>query len=117
MSDDEAPREYIFYRDNVPALHQVHIQLHELSHYLLGHVTIQINRQMIAEVLSGEASLPISELLQLRSPVQSDLEAQAEVLASLIQERCIKSSNLNQLASDLSSEKKLAAFLKTMGLS
>jgi hypothetical protein len=117
MSDDEEPKEYIFYRDNVPLMHQVHIQLHELSHFLLGHVTLHINRKKIANVLEKSTSLPFTELPRLRSSDKSELEVQAETLAALIQKQVIKHSNLDQLASDLSSEAKLANFLKTMGLS
>src|SRR3989337_2451240 len=50
VSDDEEPREYIFYRDDVPVIHQVHIQLHELSHFLLGHRTLRINRNGLMEI-------------------------------------------------------------------
>ena len=117
MSDDEEPREYIFYRDNVPLIHQVHIQLHELSHFLLGHPTLHINRKKITEVLERKASLPFRDLPRLRSSDKSDLEIQAETLAALIQKEVIQNSSLDQLINDLSSEIKLANFLKTMGLS
>ena len=117
MSDGEEPKEYIFYRYDAQKIHQVHIQLHELSHFLLGHPTLQIDRTTIADVLEGKASLPFSELLLLRSPMHSDLETQAETLAALIQKEVIHRSNLDQLMNDLSSDEKLANFLKTMGLS
>lgn len=117
MSDGEKPKEYIFYRNNVPIIHQIHIQLHELSHFLLGHPTLQINQKLIVDVLEKKASLPFADLLQLRSPKQTETEIQAEILATLIQERVIRYSHLDQLANDLSSEEKLATFLKTMGLS
>lgn len=116
MSDDEEPKEYIFYRDNAPTIHQVHIQLHELSHLLLGHPTLRINRKMIAEVFEEKGFLPFTDLLRLRSPNQAECETQAEMLATLIQERVIQNSNMNQLLNDLSSEEKLANFLKTMGM-
>jgi hypothetical protein len=117
MSDDEEPKEYIFYRDNVPTIHQVHIQLHELSHLLLGHPTLRINRKKIAEVFEEKASLPFADLPRLRSPKQTECETQAEVLATLIQERVIQNSHMDQLLNDLSSEEKLSNFLNTMGLS
>jgi hypothetical protein len=117
MSDGEEPKEYIFYRDNVPVIHQIHIQLHELSHFLLGHPTLQINQKMLVDVVERKASLPFGDLLQLRSPKQTESETQAEQLATLIQERVIRNSHVDQLAKDLSSEEKLATFLKTMGLS
>ena len=116
LSDDEEPEEYIFYRDNIPVIHQVHIQLHELSHLLLGHPTLRINRKKIAEVFEKKGSLPFTDLIRLRSPKQAECEAQAEVLATLIQERVIQNSNMDQLLNDLSSEEKLANFLKTMGM-
>jgi hypothetical protein len=116
MSDGEEPKEYIFYRDNVPLIHQVHIQLHELSHFLLGHPTLQINRNKIGDVLTGKTSFPFAELPRLRSSDKSELELQAETLAALIQKQVIRHSNLEQLTSNLSSETKLANFLKTMGL-
>lgn len=117
MSDADESKEYIFYRDNVPAIHQIHIQLHELSHLLLGHPTLQINRTLIAKVLEGEALLPFVGLPRLRSPQKDDLEIQAETLASLIQKQVIQNASLDRLVNDLSSEVKLANFLKTMGLS
>ncbi len=116
MTDDEEPKEYVFYRDNVPLIHQIHIQLHEISHFLLGHPTLHINRKTIASVLEGTTSLPFVESPRLRSPRKADYEIQAETLANLIQKRVIQNSQLDQLLSDLSSEEKLAYFLKTMGL-
>ncbi len=115
MSDDEEPREYIFYRDNVPWIHQVHIQLHEVSHFLLGHPTLHINRKKIAEVLERKTSLPFGDLPRLRSSDKTDLEIQAEYLAALIQKAVIKNSSMDRLIKDLSSETKLANFLKTLG--
>jgi len=117
MSDDEEPREYIFYRDNVPLIHQIHIQLHELSHFLLGHPTLQINRKKIMEVLEQKSSFPFGDLPRLRSSDNTGLEIQAETLAALIQKQVIQNSSLDQLINNLSSESKLANFLNTMGLS
>jgi hypothetical protein len=116
MSDDEAPREYIFYRDNLPTMHQIHIQLHEVSHFLLGHLTLHINRKIIAEVLERKTSLPIGDLTRLRSSDKTELEVQAETLAAIIQKEVIKNSRLDRLVRDVSPETKLAHFLKTLGL-
>jgi hypothetical protein len=117
MSDGEEPKEYIFYRDDVPLIHQVHIQLHELSHFLLGHPTLLINRKRLSQLLERKASLPFDELPRLRSSENSEYETQAETLAALIQKHVIKSSSIDQLLDDLSSEHKLASFLQVMGLS
>ncbi len=117
MSDSEEPKEYIFYRNNVPVIHQIHIQLHELSHFLLGHPTLKINKKIIAGVMDKKASLPFADLPRLRSPAQSECETQAEILASLIQECVVHCSHLDRLVNDLSSEERVVSFLKTMGLS
>ena len=114
MSDDEEPREYIFYRNNVPIIHQIHIQLHELSHFLLGHPTLRINQKLIAEVLDGLTALPFGDLLKLRSPDQNSTEAEAEALADLIQRHAIENLQLAQLSQN-TSERTLADFLKQIG--
>src|SRR5258706_1123413 len=117
MSDGEETKEYIFYRDNVPLMHQGHIQLHELFHFFLGHPTLMIKRTKITDVFEKKASFPFDELPRLRSSDKTILEIQAETLAALIQKQVIQYSSLDQLNNDLSSEVKLANFLKTMGLS
>ncbi len=115
ITDGDEPKEYIFYRKNVVAIHQIHIQLHELSHFLFGHPTLQINRQIITNVVIGATSLPFADLPQLRSPKRVEAETEAETLANLIQERTIQSSQIHHLIHDTPPEDKLAAFLKTMG--
>lgn len=116
ISDSDESKEYIFYRNNVSAIHQIHIQLHELSHFLLGHPTLQINRKIITEVITGISSLPFSSLPKLRSPQRAQSEVEAETLANLIQERAIRSSQIDNLIQDTSAEEKLANFLKMMSL-
>ncbi len=115
ISDDDAPLEYIFYRNNVSKTHQIHIQLHELSHFLLGHPTLKISRKAIDDVVAGTASLPLGEKICLRSPQIADLETEAEALASMIQKRVIQNSKIGLLVDDTSAEEKLADFLKKMG--
>lgn len=116
ISDDDQAAEYIFYRYNVPQVHQIHIQLHELSHFLFGHTTFKINREIISKVVAGTASLPFAESPLLRSPASADLEIEAETLASLIQEQVILNSGVNLLAySNSFPEEKLVNFMKTMG--
>lgn len=116
LSDGEEPKEYIFYRENVPLIHQIHIQLHELSHLLLSHPTLRITRDLIIERMQGGLTLPFDDLVRLRSTDKTELETEAETLASLIQERVIRNSQLDQLTHDISSEEKIANFLRTMGL-
>jgi hypothetical protein len=116
VSDGDEAREYIFYRNNVSEPHQIHIQLHELSHFLFGHPTLQINRKMIAEVVDGTSILPFTELPQLRSTKSVDVEVEAETLANLIQQRAIQNSKLDLLIHDTPMEEKLTHFLNKMGL-
>jgi hypothetical protein len=116
LSDDDVPHEYIFYRHDVPLIHQIHIQLHEVAHLLFGHPTLHVNRERITASLSGQETLPFAEYVLLRSATQSDIEAEAETLASMIQEQVIRHSHLDQLTRDLSSDDKLARFVNNMGL-
>jgi hypothetical protein len=90
--------------------------LHELSHFLFGHPTLQINRKILTKVITGASSLPLSSLPKLRSPQRAKAEVEAETLANLIQERAIRSSQIDNLIHDTSAEEKLANFLKMMSL-
>ena len=111
---DEEPREYIFYRNDVSGIHQIHIQLHELSHFLFGHPTLQINQKLITDVASGQTSLPFADLPRLRSPNKTTIETEAETLASLIQKQVIQNSQMDRLT-HFSVEGTLADYLKAMG--
>jgi Zn-dependent peptidase ImmA (M78 family) len=117
MSDGDEPREYIFYRDNVPVIHKIHIQLHELAHFLCGHPTKLITKEMVQESRDGARELPFNELVKLRSPELSTYEFEAETLASLIQERVIHHSQLQELTRGTSSDKNIAKYLKDLGIS
>lgn len=121
FTDDEEPNEYIFYRDNVPPIYQIHNQLHELAHFLFGHPTIHINREILAAVLSGKRGLPFNEYALLRSTEKSVdeksiREIEAETLASVIQEQVIRHSQLEQLTRGISSDKNIANYLAHLGL-
>jgi hypothetical protein len=116
ISDAEEAREYIFYRKQVSQIHQVHIQLHEVSHFLLRHPTLQINRKMISEAINGTASMPFGGVTQLRSPKFAEVEAEAETLTHLIQKTVILHTGLDQLIHHRSSEEDFANVIKTLGL-
>ena len=116
MSDGENPREFFFFRENAERLFQIHIQLHELSHYLCGHPTKKITKKQIQEALEKGIALPFDELVKLRSPEMSAYEYDAESLASLIQEQIIRNSQIEQLTRGISSDKKVANSLKHLGL-
>jgi hypothetical protein len=85
LSDADSPREYIFYRQNVSPIHQVHIQLHELAHILLGHSTLEVSAQAFKQLLHGENTVLLKEAQQ--RACQNKQDDEAEVLADLIQER------------------------------
>jgi hypothetical protein len=121
LSDDEEPHEYIFYRNNVPPIYQIHIQLHELAHLLLGHPTLHINREILASALRGKGDLPFNELARLRSTAKPEdsrsiREVESEVLASVIQEQIIRHSQLEQLTRGISSDQNIANYLKHLGM-
>jgi hypothetical protein len=121
FTDDEEPNEYIFYRENVPPIYQIHNQLHELAHFLLGHPTIHINREILAAVLSGVRELPFNEYALLRSTEKSIdekyiREIESETLASVIQEQVIRHSQLEQLTHGISSDKNIANYLQHLGM-
>jgi hypothetical protein len=117
ISDDEIPLEYIFYRNDVPLIHQIHIQLHELAHLICGHPTVKIDASSIIRAsLTGEKDTSFLNLALSRSASTSEIEVEAETLASLIQERIIRFSRINELTRSISSDHKVAQFIKTMGL-
>lgn len=116
MSDGEIPQEYFFFRKNAERLLQIHIQLHELSHYLCDHPTKKITKKQIEEALEKGIALPFDEMVKLRSADKSAYECEAESLASLIQEQIIRNSQIEQLTRGISSDKKVADSLKNLGL-
>lgn len=114
ISDREDAKEYIFYRDDLSKIHQTHIQLHELAHFLFRHPTLDINKKMLANIAIGKTALPFDSVAKLRSPSETPSEIEAETLADLIQQRIIRNSRTNQLLNDISPEVKLANFLEIM---
>lgn len=123
FSDSEFPHEYFFFDHSVSTLHQVHIQLHELSHYICGHKTLQIsgaNLKALIYALKENHTYPIEfmELARHRAPdqINAQEEAEAETLAMLIQERVIKFAKMNELSKTVSSHQEAANFLHDMGV-
>lgn len=123
FSDSEYPHEYFFFDHTVPTIHQVHIQLHELSHYICGHKTLQITGAKLKSLifaLKENHAYPVEfmELARHRAPDQANAqeEAEAETLAMLIQERVIKFARMNELSKTVSSHREAANFLRDMGV-
>jgi Zn-dependent peptidase ImmA (M78 family) len=116
FTDDAEPNEYIFYRINASLMLQIHIQLHELAHFLFGHPTIHISRKSIAASIHDGAPLPFRDLVLTRSTKKSKYETEAETLASLIQRQAIHHSHLDQLTGGISSDKNIARYLDDLGM-
>ena len=116
ISDGEIPYEYIFYRKDVPHIHQVHIQLHELAHFLCGHPTLQITTSTLKDNLTSKEEALFLNPTLLRSHQKTEFEVEAETLASRIQERVIHFSRLVELTHNISTDQKMAQFINTMGL-
>lgn len=116
FTDDLEPNEYIFYRMNASPMHQIHMQLHELAHFLFGHPTIHINREKLAASIHDKSPLPFNELVLYRSTKKSEIETEAEILASLIQEQVIRHSHLDQLTGGISSDENIARYLDDLGM-
>jgi hypothetical protein len=116
LTDAELPTEYIFFRNEVPKIHQVHIQLHELAHFLLGHQTLAISSGLLGKSVTGTAILPFNELARMRSDPDKPGEEEAELLASLIQEQVIRHSELNRLMEGGSDNTNIAGYLRDLGM-
>lgn len=91
--------DFVFYETRTPAVHQIHIQLHELAHILCNHKAIDlelepegISREAMLQYLAGAFDTnvrPIQaiEQLLLRSARDNEEEQEAELLSALIQQR------------------------------
>jgi len=98
LSDVDEPVEYIFIEKNVPSMHQAHIQLHELSHILLEHTTIQLSKNKMKALLHQAISKPdVLDNALLRASANHEMEEEAETLAALIQYQVIQHEKLQQL--------------------
>lgn len=115
ISDHEDPAEYIFYRKDVPELHQVHIQLHELAHFLCGHTTLTTGSHHLNNLLHGSPE-PAFRQIKLRTHQSANAELEAEVLASTIQEQVIRASRLNYLTRVVSSDPKVSRYFQSLGI-
>jgi hypothetical protein len=89
--------EFVFYEQHTPPLHQSHIQLHEMAHMLCGHSTLEIGPQQVHVLLRQTAADPAFLQLLLCSPHSREVDLEAEMLASLIQERVLHHHRLREL--------------------
>ena len=87
----------VFYEQNTPGVHQAHIQLHELSHMMCGHPTVDLSQH------TG-GGLAVSHSLLLRSAHSDENEQEAEILTALIQERVQRHARMEELYKTVESD-------------
>lgn len=80
-------RDYIFYAQDATPPHQEHIILHELAHILSGHPQMPIDPQLLQELFFPHLDRDAVHLALSRSCYDDSREREAEVLASLIEQR------------------------------
>lgn len=117
ITDNERPHEYIFYDSNLPPIHQVHVQLHELGHFLCGHQTLAItseNLVQLIDVIKQQNNASVTPQLLMRAFIQDEKEAEAEAVAMIIQSRVIEASRIRELSKSVSTN--TDQFLEDMGL-
>jgi len=119
--------DYIFYEANTLAIHQAHIQLHEIAHILCDHPAAQIGPQEV-QILLRQANIDPTlyqffrssakriETLLLRSTHSDEAEQEAETLTALIQEQVLRHVRLRELTRVISSDEDLAAYIRAMEL-
>lgn len=107
-----ADTDFIFYQRDTLALHQVHIQLHELAHLLCGHETLQVCPEnlpaILCQILSGEG-------LRMRSYHTDAVEAEAEMLSALLREEIYQQHRLAQLTHPFIADKEAQQMHRALG--
>lgn len=115
LSDADEPVEYIFIEKSVPSMHQTHIQLHELSHILLEHTTIQLSKNKMKTLLHQAINKPdMLDNALLRASANHEMEEEAETLAALIQYQVIQHEKLQQLM--VSSQEGIGDYFDSLGI-
>jgi hypothetical protein len=96
----------IFFEADTPVVHRVHIRLHELSHLVCGHPTVEIGSHRAQALLRSADPIALSHLecLLLRSVRSDEHEREAETLTDLIQERVQRYSRLDELYTAIAAE-------------
>jgi hypothetical protein len=101
--------DYIIADVDVPVCHKTHIQLHELSHILCCHPPADS-----AELLSGASGT--TPVLLLRSGHSEKVDLEAEIMACMIQERVLRYGRLQELLTEVSSNRDVADYIRVVRL-
>ncbi|MBN1317203.1 MAG: hypothetical protein JXA42_17095 [Anaerolineales bacterium] len=105
--------DYIFFDKNTISIHQAHIQLHEMAHMICQHPTVDVESDQTRAILLRAGAKDFSscfESLLLRSAHTDQVEEEAEMLTSLIQERVMSVRRLNELDYAIIQEGEFASY-------
>jgi hypothetical protein len=115
ITDDD--RHYICYQAGMPVWQEEHTKIHELCHIAAGHDTLNIGDRGVCAFLQQLAGEPESGV-QLRvsgakaHAIENDV---AEAMTCLIYERSARAATERNLVDEVSSDRRLMDYLRTMG--
>ena len=92
---------YFFYDRELIRLHQTHVILHEVCHWLCGHKTLIATPEQIQLLLQHDWLIPLGNSKR-RSGLTNQQEQEAETLALLIQEEIARHKRVNGTKRDRS---------------
>ncbi|HDQ73064.1 MAG TPA: hypothetical protein ENN19_13365 [Chloroflexi bacterium] len=112
-------RDYVFYeKQDTPPVLQSHAQLHEIAHMLCGHPIKLIDTDDVRFLLTptNEHTSTHGSLSLRCTPhdPHDEHEMEAEMLASLIQERVLSHARLQELLKTVSSDERVATYLRNL---
>lgn len=84
-------KDFVFFDNQTPPVHQLHILLHEFSHMLCGHERTALTLPELHALVTGQVSGGMAEILTQRMSQAEQLRAEweAECLASLLYGRIV----------------------------
>lgn len=85
---------YFFYDSQLTRLHQTHVILHEVCHWLCGHSTVFVTTAQIENFLQNQILIPPYDTLR-RDGQSKKQEQEAETLALLIGEKVSRLKQAN----------------------
>ncbi len=117
ISDADDPCEYIFYSKSAPPIHQIHIQLHELAHIINDHDTLRVSKtDLEASMNKREDDISLFAHALMRAPNDTEMEQEAEMLATLVQEQALRYVQVQNLKAVVSSSEVVLSQLKSLEL-
>ena len=104
--------EFFFYEAQTPQVHQEHIILHEVSHWLCGHETRVIEPPLAKKMVEAwpKTQFPARDSIRMRSiSREEEEEMEAEMLTYLIEAEVARCQKRTQ-------DEQFATYLESMGL-